>query len=61
LRAYWKQRIEDNPASELDDLQPVQDGISVSYVSRRHAVRATLEFNATGEIVLLRCGPLIEL
>lgn len=58
LRAYWEQRLKDYPASHLDDLQPVGDGATISYVSRDGVVGATLEFDAEGRIKYLRCGPL---
>jgi SnoaL-like domain len=57
LRAYWAQRLEEYPASELDDLQPSEDGVSISYLSRGGVIRAILEFNADARIAFLRCGP----
>jgi ketosteroid isomerase-like protein len=57
LRAYWEQRLKDYPASELDDLQPANDGAAVYYVAQGGVVGATLEFNTEGRIAYLRCGP----
>lgn len=57
LQAYWEQRLKDYPATELDDLQLARDGATVAYVSRAGAVHATLEFDATGRISFLQCGP----
>lgn len=58
LRAYWEQRLTDHPALELEDLQPARDGVAIAYLSRDATVRATLEFNAKGQIAFLQCGPL---
>jgi hypothetical protein len=55
-RAYWMQRLEDYPASGLDDLQPADDGASISYVTPDGIVNAVLEFDANGRITFLRCG-----
>ena len=34
LRAYRERRLNDYPASELDDLQPVRSGVAIAYLSR---------------------------
>jgi hypothetical protein len=57
LRAYWKQRLVDYPASDLDDLQSSGGDAIISYLSRAGVVGATLEFDARGRIARLRCGP----
>jgi len=55
LRAYWKRRLQDYAASDLDDLQPSSDGVKISYVARGGVVAAALQFDADGRIALLRC------
>lgn len=57
LRSYWVQRLNDYPASELDDLQPSGSGATISYTTRKGAVSAVLEFTAEGKITLQRCAP----
>jgi hypothetical protein len=57
LRAYWKQRLEESPASDLDDVKSIANGASISYVTRDGVVGASLEFDGTGRIAFLRCGP----
>jgi len=57
LRAYWERRIKSHPASDLNDLRPCTNGATISYLARNGIVSATLEFDATGRIVFLRCGP----
>ena len=56
LRAYWKRRLMDYPASDLDDLQPTDSGAIISYLSLDGIVGAWLEFDARGRIIRLRCG-----
>jgi len=58
IRNYWEQRLRDYPASELDSLQPVGDGASISYITRTGRVSALIEFNQHGKIAALRCGPI---
>jgi ketosteroid isomerase-like protein len=57
LRAYWEQHLNDYPVSELDDLQPVRDGVAIAYLSSGGFVLATLEFNVEGQISFFQCGP----
>ena len=54
LRAYWKRRLQDYPASDLDDVQPSNDGAAISYHARDRVVGAMLEFNPAGQ--LRSCG-----
>ena len=54
LRAYWKQRFQDRAVSDLDDLQPSSDGMTISYRARNGVVAAVLRFNARGQIAFLR-------
>lgn len=57
LRAYWERRLQQYPASELDDLRPSPNGAEINYVARNGVVAAILEFNSLGQIICLRCGP----
>lgn len=58
LRAYWLDRLQKHPASELDDIQPHSEGTSVSYVTNGGIVSAVLRFDKeTGKIKTLNCGP----
>jgi hypothetical protein len=59
LRAYWADRLQKHPASELDDLKPDVGGTSISYVTGGGVVNALLRFDSiTGKIRTLTCGPL---
>jgi hypothetical protein len=55
LRAYWEGRLQDYPASDLDDVQPSNDGAAISYYARDGVVGAVLEFDSAGRITLLQC------
>lgn len=57
IRAYWEQRLRDEPASDLDSLHPMDGGASISYVTKNGSVSAILEFDADGHISALRCAP----
>jgi hypothetical protein len=57
LRAYWERRLNDCPASELDDLQPVRSGVGIAYLSRDGLVLATLELNVEGQTSVFKSGP----
>ena len=57
LRVYWERRLKDYPASGLNELSPSSDGVTISYLSEDRAVGASLEFDPTGRITLMRCGP----
>ena len=54
LRAYWRRRFEDYIPSDLDDLQPSDEGVSISYVTRNGVVFADLRYAANGQIAFLR-------
>ncbi|WP_441277776.1 nuclear transport factor 2 family protein [Tardiphaga sp. 172_B4_N1_3] len=58
LGAYWEQRLMDSPAAELENLQPAREGHSHTYVCQGSNVRADFEFDATGQIIFQKCGPL---
>lgn len=57
LRLYWSDRLRHVPASELDNLEPLKEGIAISYVVTNGVVGARLTFDAAGLIVLHSCGP----
>ena len=56
LAAYWKQRLEEMPASELSDLQATTDGVNVAYATAHGIVSAIVELGASGKIARVRCG-----
>ncbi|WP_027527399.1 nuclear transport factor 2 family protein [Bradyrhizobium sp. Ec3.3] len=56
LRAYWVQRIRENPAYGFDYLYPTDGGAMISYIVRDRAIAAVLTFNASGQIERLSCG-----
>ncbi|WIW44452.1 nuclear transport factor 2 family protein [Bradyrhizobium sp. 62B] len=58
-RAYWINRLERYPASELVNLQPRADGALISYVGPGGVVSAVLQFNADGSIASHNCGPAV--
>jgi hypothetical protein len=55
LRVYWEQRLKDYPASDLSELNPSSDGVTISYLSEDYVVGAVLEFDPKGRISLMRC------
>jgi hypothetical protein len=57
LRAYWVDRLREDPAAGLDDLQPSHDGAAISYITRTGVVSAVLVFDRAGKIKTLNCGP----
>ena len=57
LRAYWVKQFQEYPASDLDSLQPSGEGTMISYISRDGVICAILNFNASGKIASLTCGP----
>ncbi|MGY4622616.1 nuclear transport factor 2 family protein [Bradyrhizobium sp. USDA 4486] len=57
LRGYWVIHLQENPAAELDNLQPSHGGAMISYVSGENVVQAVLDFNGAGKIRTLSCGP----
>jgi hypothetical protein len=58
IRAFWKQRVVEYPATELDALEPGDDSTSISYITKEGVVGATIRFDQNGKIVSSRCGPL---
>lgn len=59
MRAYWMNRLQNHPASDLDDIQPWNEGMMISYTTRGCVVGAVLSFNAAGQIASHICGPVI--
>lgn len=57
LRAYWRDRLANYPASSLDNLQPSGETVLVSYFARGGIVSASLTFDADGRIAAHVCGP----
>jgi hypothetical protein len=57
LRVYWEQRLKNYPASDMDDLRPHPDGVTISYLARPGVVGATLKFDPSGKITRVWCGP----
>lgn len=57
LRAYWEERFNDYPVTDLEGLRPSSGGATISYLTRDGVVGATLEFDASGRITSLRCAP----
>ena len=58
VRAYWQQRLIDFPVSELDNLQPANDGTAITYLCKGSPVRGDFKFNTAGQITFQNCGPL---
>jgi hypothetical protein len=57
ITEYWLRRFAEKPAGELDELQPTDNGIVVSYRVPEGLVQATLYFDETGKIARSVCGP----
>jgi ketosteroid isomerase-like protein len=57
LRAYWVQRMQEYPASELDDIQSVDDGTAITYLGSNSRVRGAFKFNLAGQIAYQGCSP----
>ena len=56
-RAYWVDRLRNYPATGLDNLQPLEDAVVISYVARGGIVSASLTFDPRGQIAAHVCGP----
>ena len=57
LRQYWIRRFAEQPAIELEDIQPTTDGVALAYQTSEGLVRVALSFNAAGKIGRAQCGP----
>jgi ketosteroid isomerase-like protein len=55
LSAYWRQRFTERPAGDLEDLQPDDDAIVVSYRVPLGVARSTLLFDGEGKIARCHC------
>jgi hypothetical protein len=51
LRHYWMIRLRDHPASELLDLNPMENGALISFATRLGAMNTLLSFDSSGRIV----------
>lgn len=51
LRHYWMVRLRDHPASELLDLNPMENGIRISFATLFGAMSTLLSFDPNGRIV----------
>lgn len=57
LREYWIKRFVEQPAIELEDIQPTNDGVALAYQTSEGLVRVVFSFNAAGKIGRTLCGP----
>jgi ketosteroid isomerase-like protein len=57
LREYWIKRFAEQPAIELEDIQPTTDGIALAYQTSEGLVRVVFSFDAAGKIGRTLCGP----
>ena len=58
LRSYWAERLRDHPAHHLDDIALSDEVAVITYLTNGDCVAAMLEFDASGKIATLRCGPM---
>jgi len=58
ITAYWHQRLVENPAGELIDLQWNGSDVVIDFRVPDGIVQATLTFDADGALLHSRCGPL---
>jgi ketosteroid isomerase-like protein len=61
LRQYWLQRFAETTPLELDDIEPVGDGVALAYQTAEGLVRVVFSFNATGKIARTHCGRSAEI
>jgi len=57
ITKYWIQRLAENPAGELQELQIYGGRILISYRTPNGLVQATLCFGSDGKIARSVCGP----
>jgi len=55
-RAYWLDRLRTCPALDLDNLQPWEGAVVLSYVTRAGIVSTSLTFDSQGKITSQVCG-----
>jgi hypothetical protein len=58
ISAYWRQRLVENPAGDLIDLQLDGSDVVLDFRVPGGVMQATLTFDADGSLVRSRCGPL---
>ena len=56
LRAFWIERLNDCRALNLDNIEPVARGTSISYRACDGIVNAILDFDPDGKITFMRWG-----
>ncbi len=61
LKQYWIQRFAEQPALELEDLQPEGEGVALAYHTSGGLVRVAIFFNDAGKIAQSRCGPTAQI
>lgn len=61
LREYWIKRFAEQPAIELEDIQPTTDGIALAYQTSEGLVRVVFSFDAAGKIGRTLCGPAADI
>ncbi len=57
LRAFWRERMQRSPASDLDGLTLSGESVLISYLTPRGIVHARLSFNEAGQIAGCVCSP----
>ena len=57
ITTYWIQRLAENPAGELHELQIKGGQILISYRTPSGLVQVTLHFGSDGKIARSVCGP----
>ena len=57
ITAYWQQRLVEEPAGELIDLQWEGSNVALDFRVPGGIVKAMLTFNADGSLRRSRCGP----
>jgi ketosteroid isomerase-like protein len=57
IAAYWRQRFNEMPALELEDLQGDGGAVVISYRTNSGTVQARLDIAEDGMINRCRCGP----
>ena len=58
ITAYWRQRLVENPAGDLIDLQWDGSDVVLDFRVPGGVVQAMLTFDADGSLLRSRCGPL---
>jgi hypothetical protein len=61
ITAYWRHRLADTPAGELEDVQPNGSAVVVRYRASSRVLETRLKFNDAGKIERSRCGPPVDI